>query len=172
MANGRASNLKDFLSEPDLPLPLPLAAEALARQTTACLSQNEGATFNLYFGNTAGQSLYAISLYPERSVVVPRHLISEELLRRFVEGNQDLLALNSVYLDVSGTLPDKSEALSLGEWYNQEAIYDLARNEVIDTGESDRYIARTTSRNFDFGTYDRADWEVPAIHTENSSAGR
>ncbi len=149
MANGVADNLAEFLREPDLSLPPPLAVETLQRQVSGWLSQNDGATFNLYFGNMAGQRLYAVSLYPERSVVLPGHTIPENLLRRFVGDNLDLLAdprnsigiwygeaIDAVYLDVSAALPDRSEAVSLGEWYNQEAIYDLARDEIIDTGGS------------------------------------
>lgn len=149
MANGFAENLERYLNSQTLDLPPPLSVEALAQQLSVWLTQHEGATFNLYFGSMAGQSLYAVSLYPERSVVISGHFVPDDLLRRFVEGNQDLLAdprhsigiwysaaLEAIYLDVSATLPDQQEAIALGERYNQEAIYDLARDEVIDTGGS------------------------------------
>jgi hypothetical protein len=66
---------------------------------------------------------------------------------RYSQDNQDLLAdprnsigiwysdaLDAIYLDVSATLPDRAESVSLGEWYNQEAIYDLGQGEALDTG--------------------------------------
>ena len=128
-------------------------AKALAQQIVAWLVDHEGATFNLFFGNMAGQRLYAISLYPERSVVISAEAISEDLLQKFVEDNQDLLsdprnslgiwysnALNAVYLDVSAILPDKAEAILLGERYNQEAIYDLGQDEILDTGGSGEWL--------------------------------
>ncbi len=130
-----------------LALPPALGVESLTRQAAAWLTTHEGATFNLFFGNMAGQDLYAVSLYPERSAVLPGRDVPEALLRKFIEDNLDLLAdprnsiglwysetLHAIYLDVSVTLPDRAEAVSLGEWYNQEAIYDLGQDEVLDTG--------------------------------------
>ncbi len=149
MANGVADSLIAYLSNERLSLPTALAVEDLADQVEARLTAHEGATINLYFGNMAGQVLYAVSLYPERSVVIPGRAVTKDLLRRFVKDNRDLLtdprnsigiwyseALNAVYLDVSAALPGRSEAISLGEWYNQEVVYDLAEDEVIDTGGS------------------------------------
>jgi hypothetical protein len=146
LANGVAASLIEFLGD-STPRPPPRRATALAGEVAAWLTQNEGATFSLYFGNMAGLGLYAVSLYPERSVVVPRRSVDSPLLRRFVEDNADLLsdprngigvwyseALDAVYLDVSAILPSRQEAVALGERYNQEAIYDLALGEVIDTG--------------------------------------
>ena len=147
MANGFAENLTAYLSDSTLALPPALDAALLARQAVSRLVDHEGATFNLFFGNMAGQSLYAVSLYPERSVVIPGETVPEDLLRKFIEDNQDLLAdprnsvglwysvaLQAIYLDVSVTLPDRVEAVSLGERYNQEAIYDLVQDEILDTG--------------------------------------
>lgn len=147
MANGRADNLTAYLSDPNMSLPEPFAVKALARQVAHWLTDHDGATFNLFFGNMAGQALYAVSLYPERSVVFPGRAVPEDLSRKFIQDNQDLLAdprnsigiwysntLHAIYLDVSATLPDRAEAVSLGEWYNQEAIYDLGRDEVLYTG--------------------------------------
>ena len=149
MANGFAENLTAYLSDAALTLPPALDAALLAQQAASWLRDHEGATFNLFFGNMAGQALYAVSLYPERSVVVPGEAVPEDLLRKFIEDNRDLLAdprnsvglwysstLQAIYLDVSVTLPDKTEAISLGEQYNQEAIYDLRQNEILDTGGS------------------------------------
>ena len=149
MTNGCAENLTDYLSDAELALPPAANVEALAQQVTSWLVDHEGATFNLFFGNMAGQSLYAVSLYPERSVVIAGEAVPEDLLRKFIEDNHDLLVdprnsiglwysstLQAIYLDVSVALPDKSEAVLLGKRYNQEAIYDLGQDEVLDTGGS------------------------------------
>jgi len=146
MADGLANNLTAYLSDATLTLPPVLGLEALTQQVASWLTTHEGATFNLFFGNMAGQSLYAVSLYPERSAVIAGGAVPEDLVRKFIEDNQDLLAdprnsigiwysdtLHAIYLDVSATLPDRVEAVSLGEWYNQEAIYDLGQDEVLDT---------------------------------------
>jgi len=147
MANGRADNLAAYLRDQTLRLPPALDMEALARQVAEWLTTHEGATFNLFFGNMVGQALYAVSLYPERSAVIPGQTVPQDLLRHFIESNQDLLAdprnsigiwysdaLHAIYLDISATLPDRAEAVALGEWYNQEAIYDLGQEEALDTG--------------------------------------
>ena len=152
-ANERAGNLTEYLNDPAVALPPALIASSLAWQAVSWLVSHNGATFNLYFGNMAGQSLYAVSLYPERSVVISGGTIPEELLQKFIEDNQDLLVdprnsiglwysetLQAVYLDVSVTLPDKTEAVTLGERYNQEAIYDLSRDEVLDTGGTGEWL--------------------------------
>ncbi len=158
MANGFADNLTDYLSNSALALPPVLDVQTLTRQAAAWLTASEGATFNLFFGNMAGQNLYAVSLYPERSVVILGEAVPEDLLQKFIEDNQDLLAdprnsiglwysdtLHAIYLDVSATLPDKAEAVMLGERYNQEAIYDLGQDEVLDTGGTGEWRAGWSS---------------------------
>ena len=147
MANGRADNLTAYLSDATLTLPPALSVKSLARQVASWLTTHEGATFSLFFGNMAGQRLYAVSLYSERSTVIAGGAVPNDLLQKFIEDNRDLLAdprnsigiwysdaLHAIYLDVSAALPDRVEAISLGEWYNQEAIYDLGQDEVLDTG--------------------------------------
>ena len=147
MANGFANNLPAYLNDPDTLLPLPFTVSELTRQVSSWLVANEGATFNLFFGNMAGQSLYAVSLFPERSVVLPGRDIPEDLLRRFIWDNQDLLTdprnsigiwysgtSDAIYLDIAVTLPQRAEAISLGKQYNQEAIYDLGQDKVLITG--------------------------------------
>ena len=147
MANGIADNLTAYLAEPSLALPHALTIEAMATQAVEWVATQGGATFNLFFGNMTGQSLYAVSVYPEHSVVIPGPAVEDAVLRRYIEDNLDLLTdprnsiglwysdtLQAIYLDVSVTLPDKASAVLLGERYNQEAIYDLGLDEVLDTG--------------------------------------
>lgn len=147
MANGHADNLTAYLSDAMLTLPPEMGVEVLAGQVASWLKTHEGATFNLFFGNMTGQRLYAVSLYSERSTVIAGRAVPYDLLQKFIEDNRDLLAdprnsigiwysdaIHAAYLDVSATLHDRAEAISLGEWYNQEAIYDLGQDEVLDTG--------------------------------------
>jgi hypothetical protein len=108
---------------------------------------NGGSTFNLYFGDLAGQRLYAVSIYPERGRRTAGDDIDPRIVRAFILGNLDLLndPRNSVgtwlnrangltYLDVSATLPDREQAVELGERYNQIAIFDLERLEEVAIG--------------------------------------
>lgn len=147
MANEHADDLAAYLRDATLTLPPELSTEALTEQVAAWLTTHEGATFNLFFGNMAGQNLYAVSLYLERSTVIAGRAVPYDLLQKFIEDNRDLLAdprnsigiwyseaLHATYLDVSATLSDRAEAISLGEWYNQVAVYDLGQDEVLDTG--------------------------------------
>jgi hypothetical protein len=91
--------------------------------------------------------VYAVSLYPERTRRVKGRTVDAERLRAFIADNLDLLRdpRNSVglwyseeeaqtYVDVSATLPDKATAVTMGQAYNQIAIFDLKRMELIDVG--------------------------------------
>lgn len=104
-------------------------------------------TFNLYFGDMAGQSLYAVSTYIERSRTFPSRYVPSTLLRAFIRVNQDLLrdARNNVgtwyneeqdetYVDVTTTLPSRADAFALAVRYNQIAIYDLTAESSVQTG--------------------------------------
>ena len=105
-----------------------------------------GSTSSLYFGNAAGQNLYAVSVYPDRTALIPGREISTALLRVFILANRALLedARNAVgtwynpeevstYLDITTTLTNRAEAIALAMQYNQIAIYDLAAEEEIVT---------------------------------------
>ena len=69
------------------------------------------------------------------------------VVKTFLRENEDLLrdprhcvgiwydaAEDQTYIDVSVTLSDETEAVRLGQQYNQRDIYDFTRREVIDTG--------------------------------------
>jgi hypothetical protein len=120
--------------------------EAVA-QVEQLHEEHGGATFSLYFGNVLGQELYAVSLYPERSVQIRGRSVPTRRLQAFLALNQDLLRdprnavgtwyneeENTTYLDVSATLPDREQAILLAQQYNQIAIYDLLQKEEIETG--------------------------------------
>ncbi|HYN88412.1 MAG TPA: hypothetical protein VER55_07770 [Ardenticatenaceae bacterium] len=129
------------------PLPPRADVEEAIRQVEVLHQANDGSTFNLYFGDLAGQSLYAVSLYPDRGIVLEGKSIPQSLLRSFVLSNQDLLRdprlsvgtffdseSNTTYLDVSATLADRQQAIELGQRYNQISIFDLGTFEEIPTG--------------------------------------
>jgi hypothetical protein len=128
-------------------LPPTIEAEAAAAALAALHQATGGGTFNLYFGDLAGEQLYAVSLYPERSRIVAGRDVPTERLRQFIEANQDLLrdprnsvgtwfneALGVTYLDVSVALGTLEEAVALGQQYNQVAIYDLLHEQEVPIG--------------------------------------
>jgi hypothetical protein len=142
-----AQNLRAYLANRRTRLPKLLSAAQAAAQIEHLHREHGGATFSLYFANVAGQELVAVSLYPERSVKVRGRFVPTRRLQAFVAQNQDLLhdPRNAVgtwynedndttYLDVTATLPDREQAVALGRAYNQIAIYDLFRDEEIETG--------------------------------------
>jgi len=136
-----------YLSNPSGPPPQPMPVDQAVAEIQALHEENGGSTVNLYFGDLGGAELYAVSLYPDRSVVVEGSDIPEDVLRSFIEANEQLLQdprvsvgtwYNSenglTYLDLSATLPDREEAIELGRQYNQIAIFDLSTFEEIETG--------------------------------------
>jgi hypothetical protein len=137
----------DILSGRARRLPALVAAEAAARSIAARHRADGGSTFNLYVGDLSGLPLYAVSLYPERSIVLRGRELNPRVVAAFVDANMDLLRdpRNSVgtwfnemngltYLDVSATLPSMEEAITLGRRYNQVAIFDLQRLEEMEIG--------------------------------------
>ncbi len=142
-----ARDLRSYLSNRRTRLPKPISDEQAATQVEQLHSEKGGATFSVYFGNVAGQELFAVSLYPERSVLVRGRFIPRRWILSFLAQNRDLLRdpRNAVgtwynedddttYLDVTAMLPDREKAISFARQYNQIAIYDLLRTEEIETG--------------------------------------
>lgn len=141
------------LSSPQAALPEPMDVGEIARYIEIVHRANGGSTFNLYFGDLAGEELYAVSLYPELSVLIEGHPTLEDL-HQFIVDNYTLLRdprvsvgtwYNSengiTYLDVSATIPDRELAIALGQEYNQLAIFSLATFEEISTGGTGEIIA-------------------------------
>jgi hypothetical protein len=144
-----AKTLAEYLRDKRTKLPPRLDARQAAEQIAALHEAEGGVTFNLHFGNQAGQRLFAVSVFPERTRRVPSQQISVELLRAFIQNNTDLLAdprcgvgtwfdpeLGLTFIDVTATVPRKTVAVRLGKRYNQIAIFDLERCEVIEIGGS------------------------------------
>src|SRR5690606_25430207 len=96
---------------------------------------NGGATYNAVYGNLVGTDSYAVSIFPERSRVVPGPLTLQDL-EAYVHDNADLLAgpgvslgtwvhEGQVWLDCVATVSDRDLAIRLGKEFNQIAVFDL-----------------------------------------------
>jgi len=136
-----------FLSDPSGELPQPIEVDDAVEQILALHAENDGSTFNMYFGDLGGEELYAVSLYPDLGIVLEGKEIPPEVLRRFILDNAELLKDPRVsvgtwfdsesgmtYLDISATIPDRQQAIELAQRYNQIAIFDLSTFEEIGTG--------------------------------------
>ncbi len=115
-----ARNLLDYLSQPATVLPEREAIESFV-QNIQRRHELGGSTSSRYFGDAAGQNLYAVSVYPDRTALVPGRNIPSALLRTFIQANHTLL-------------PERAEAILLALRYNQIAVYDLAESMEILTG--------------------------------------
>ena len=140
-------DLRTYLSRTDAELPERLGDDESAEQIIRLHTLHGGATFSLYFGNQAGQRLYAISLFPDRSFVLSGKHLSPDVIERFLKANADLLSdpqccvgtwyseeTDQTYIDVAVVAPNKRVATSLAKRYNQEGAFDLFRMEYIPTG--------------------------------------
>jgi hypothetical protein len=97
--------------------------------------QADGATFNLYSGDLAGKSLYAVSIYGDRTRDVDESAFSINVIEAFIRANSDLLLdpensggvwlaaeEGQVYLYVSLTVQDRQYALALAREHGEQAI--------------------------------------------------
>jgi hypothetical protein len=113
-------------------------------------AEHGGSTFNLHKGSLSGTPHYAVSVFPERGVIIDGPA-SPEAIASFVQKNADLLQDpdNSIgtwfnnedgktYLDISVTKESLDDALRLGQEKNQLAIFDLNKFEEIKVPQSGR----------------------------------
>ena len=141
-----AAGLLGYLMDTATVLPEPQDLDAMAGHIARMHQQNGGATFNLYFGDMSGQALFAVSVFPNGTVVESGRLVSPSVLRQYMRDTERLLrdprnnvgtwynpADDSTYLDVSTTLPERETAVALAVRCNQIAIYDLAGREELST---------------------------------------
>lgn len=139
-----ANELKRYLSQSETELPPQRNIEDAVGEILHLHEAYGGSTFNLYFGDQAGQRLYSVSLFPDRSYVVEGREISHEEIEAFIQANSDLLTdprccvgtwyseeTDQTYVDISITLPVKRDAVALGKRYNQVGMFDLSRMEYI-----------------------------------------
>jgi predicted ABC-type ATPase len=107
---------------------------------------NGGISYNLaQKASLGGTKNYAVSLYPERSVILDK--LSTKDIVKFIKSNSDLLSqkghilggwydteTGKIYLDVSTAFKNKEKAIELGKEFNQKAIFDLKNFSDIPTG--------------------------------------
>jgi hypothetical protein len=142
-----ANSLKSFLSEPEAVLPPPIGFEEAIDEITRLHAINGGATFSLFFGSQAGESLWAVSPYESRTRRFRGRQISRNRLQMFVRANSDLLTnpvhcLGTWYneedgftdLDISFVESNLERALALAVEHDQIAIFDLEAGQVIEVG--------------------------------------
>ena len=148
-----ATDLVDYLSDPTTALPEPFALDEIVTRIVSLHRRNGGATFNLYFGDMSGQPLFAVSVFPEASAVEAGSILSPLPVRGFIQEHHHLLldprsnvgtwyniAEDETYLDVSTSLTEREDALTLAVRYNQIAFYDLAEgSETPDLRDGRKY---------------------------------
>ena len=81
-----AKNLDEYLSDPSTLLPEPVGLEKFAR-AIGSRHKKGGSTSSRYFGDAVGQALYAVSVYPDRSALIPGPEIPAALLYPFIRAN-------------------------------------------------------------------------------------
>ncbi len=116
-----------------------------------------GSTYTLDGKNQIGQSKAAVSIFNERSKIVPGKMTKEEMVevlndfkeanKDIFEGNEDVLSIGTYYdaqsdqtfIDVSAVV-DKKAAVELGKQYNQVSVFALDTMEEIATGGDGKEI--------------------------------
>ena len=145
-----AESLSSYLANSaGLALPELAEAEEAANQITTLYEESgrTGATFSLRFGDTNGQPLYSVSLWPDRGLKLSSEVLELDTFLLFVQINMDLLndarcgvGLWSngqvTFCDIVALLPTEQEATALAVSYDQIAIFDLYTLTEIETGGS------------------------------------
>lgn len=120
-----------------------IATDIAAQKALMLAEDSGGATFNLTKGSLAGTEHYAVSIYPERELILKGEPTTK-VIEQYMAKNADLLddPMNSfgiwrdvdsgkTYLDVVVTTPDKAAAMKLGLDHGQLAIFDLGKMQEI-----------------------------------------
>lgn len=71
-------------------MPGNLSVASAAQSVWSLHLQGDGATFNLYSGRFAGKSLYAVSVYSDRTRDVDEPDFSVDVIEAFIRANLDL----------------------------------------------------------------------------------
>jgi hypothetical protein len=140
-----------------LPIPFEALVPSLVKvaQTAANLHARwDGSTVNVAGANLAGLPLYAVATYPKRAAeftIQP----SWELIFAYAVINADLLFLpdhalgtwfdqrgNLHVADIVQCIPDLHEALTLGQRYMQQFIFDLKRMREVEVPPRSRQRSR------------------------------
>jgi hypothetical protein len=128
--------------------------QRLAREVVDLHNQDGGATYSPTHGNLAGSPRYALSVFPEREMVVEGDLTPAHVAK-FALKNQDILSdpraaigswkvstpgsrypAGSSVLDIAATTPDLGAARRLAKQAGQEAIWDLWHGQELPIGAS------------------------------------
>lgn len=100
-------------------------------------SGGAGSTVNLFDGNLLGQDVWAVSIFPEREVLIRGRNVTPDDIEKFIAQNQDLLADRRVsvglwtdsdgviHLEPSVTVQDRKAAEALGRQFDQKSIVNL-----------------------------------------------
>jgi hypothetical protein len=120
-----------------------IATDIAATQALSLAEETGGATFNLTKGSLANTPHYAVSIYPERTVILKAQPTVSEI-EAYISKNTDLLnnpsnslgiwndaKTGQTYLDVTVTLSSKEAALKLGAEKGQKAVFDLGKMKEI-----------------------------------------
>lgn len=120
-------------------MPGSLSVATAAQRVWDLYLEADGATFNLYSGSLAGKSLYAVSVYSDRTRDVDEPDFSVEVIEAFIRANLDLLVQpdnsvgiwlaadeGTVYLDISITVQNRQRALALAREHGEQAICHLS----------------------------------------------
>jgi hypothetical protein len=131
------------------------ALQKYANEIGAIHRQNSGSTYNLRNGDLGGKEAFAVSIFPEREVVLPpgRKLNPKEVVS-FIQKNQDLLKdprvsfgswevsaadaserypAGSTVLGISATPGDLGKARKLAKGLGEEQIFDLQNFKTLPT---------------------------------------
>lgn len=116
----------------------------LAGTIAEVTAQQGGASFSIDGRNLSGEKGYAVSVYPDRGVILDG-LPSELDISKFILANKDVfdfdLAIGTwfhegkTYLDLSVVIEDFDEAIARAKACGQLAIYNLDSCEEIMIGE-------------------------------------
>ena len=121
-------------------LNLPSVVNGVVQDTIA----TGGATYTPGGESLAGKPGFAVGVYPNRSVILPRKPTPLDV-RDFVMGNRDALMLDPEarigawwdaenglgYLDLSQVMPTREEAEAVGKRLGEKAIFDLENMQEI-----------------------------------------
>jgi hypothetical protein len=106
-----------------------------------------GSSYNLVTGQSMGGTKnYAVSPYKDRELVLDTKLVSADVIRKYVEANDDLLMDprnvlgtwynpddGKTYIDISTITPSLESAMAFARQANQLAIFDLRSFTTIPT---------------------------------------
>jgi hypothetical protein len=120
-------------------------------------SMAKGSTVSLIHGNMAGERLFAVSVYPGRTTELLKRPSRQQIFE-FALANLDLLlkpnhALGTWFndekggvhvLDVVVCISDRTEALTLGLWFNQLSIYSLELLQIIPVPRPSREVEESS----------------------------